>query len=200
MGSMCNPITGTGWVFMEPMAISMNALCLKLGADEYFSEDVLANCALSVFEGLRYMEVHEMAHTPVKPSTIFRSVDGEFKISILPLFHLPTPLNFAQSSGDFCYISPDRIKSDRVTGMAWGSVLSGEAVWGFGLTLCEFAMKEYPFVKHVNQGGPLGALQAIVDGGAPPMPDRYSADFRDFVRQCLVNEAAQRPGFATLVE
>ena len=190
-----HPITGTGWVFMEPMAISMDALCLTLGADEYFSEDVLANCALSVFEGLRYMEVHEMAHTHVKPSTIFRNADGEFKISILPLFHLPTPLSFARSPDDrsFSYTSPDRIKPSRVQGMAPGSMLSGQDVWGFGLTLCEFAMKEYPFGEHVNI---YGALQAIVDGGAPPMPDRYSADLRDFVRQCLVHEAAQRPGFA----
>jgi mitogen-activated protein kinase kinase 1 len=55
-------------------------------------------------------------------------------------------------------------------------------IWSFGLVLMECATGKYPFHQHANC---IEMAQTILDAEVPELPDTFSPNFRDFVRQCL---------------
>ena len=64
-------------------------------------------------------------------------------------------------------------------------------IWSFGITLIEFAQMEPPY----HEMSPMRVLLKIQKSDPPKLdrPSKWSKEFNDFVRLCLVKDPNQRP-------
>lgn len=73
----------------------------------------------------------------------------------------------------------------------------GVDIWSTGIMLMEMCEGEPPYMEFP----PLRALFLITTKGIPDLKEStWSADFRDFVRQCLIKDTQDRPGAAELLK
>lgn len=75
------------------------------------------------------------------------------------------------------YMSPERIRNQPYSYMS--------DIWSFGLVLMECATGDYPFLQHANC---IEMAQTILDADVPELTDKFSPEFRDFLKQCLNRE------------
>ena len=183
---------GDVWIYMELMEISLEKLYGVIGADD-FPEDILAQYAVSIFNGLRYLKNElDVMHRDIKPSNTLKGFDGQFKICDFGISNNLEKSLLDTAVGCSPYLCPERINP--VSGQESYGVESD--VWSFGLTIVELAMKTYPYDGIEDDKNIFSLLLAIVGGEPPVLPARYSADFQDFVKQCLVKERMQRPRYS----
>ena len=80
-------------------------------------------------------------------------------------------------------------------------------IWSIGISAIEMAQGEPPYVKQT----PYDAFMSIHNNPPPELPAEYvnvesgsvhiwSADFRDFINNCLVKDPKQRPDSETLLQ
>jgi serine/threonine protein kinase len=71
-------------------------------------------------------------------------------------------------------------------------------IWSTGIMCMEMAEGEPPYMEFP----PLRALFLITTKGIPELkePDRWSPEFRDFVRQCLIKTVEDRPDASQLLK
>lgn len=182
---------GDVWIYMELMEISLEKLYVVIGADT-FPEDILAQYTVSIFNGLRYLKNElDVMHRDIKPSNTLKGFDGQFKICDFGISNNLEKSLLHTVIGCSPYLSPERINP------ASGSESYGveSDVWSFGLTIVELAKKKYPYDGIEDDKNIFSLLQAIVGGEPPTLPERYSADFQDFVQQCLIKERKDRPRY-----
>jgi serine/threonine protein kinase len=184
---------GDVWIYMELMEISLDKLYEEIG-EENIPEDILAQFTVSIFKGLRYLKNElRIMHRDVKPSNTLKGFDGQFKLAD---FGISNNLeNSLLHTAVACspYLSPERIDP---TGAGTVSYGVESDVWSFGLTIVELAKKKYPYDSVEDDKNIFSLLQAIVVGDPPTMPVRYSADFQDFVAQCLIKKRENRPRYS----
>merc|ERR1719284_299990 len=71
-------------------------------------------------------------------------------------------------------------------------------IWSLGVTLIEFAQMEPPF----HEMTPMRVLLKIQKSDPPKLdhPNRWSREFNDFLKQCLVKDANRRPSAQELLK
>ncbi|KAK8827663.1 hypothetical protein WA577_007210 [Blastocystis sp. JDR] len=147
--------------------------------------DVAACCLM----GLLYMHAKQVIHRDIKPDNLFISDKGLIKLGD---FGLSEPLNHSSSkrstvSGTSMYMAPEvyeertELKSD---------------VWSLGISLMELAEGKNPY----DGKNPFTIMKEVCAGSPPTLSSsQWSTDFVDFVKQCLVREASQRPSVERLL-
>ena len=70
-------------------------------------------------------------------------------------------------------------------------------IWSLGITAIELAEGKHPYESHS-----IMRIMKRISTEAPPSlsSSRWSADFVDFVRQCLTKEPAERPKASSLLQ
>ena len=71
-------------------------------------------------------------------------------------------------------------------------------MWSLGITLIEFAQMEPPF----HEMTPMRVLLKIQKSDPPRLdhPSRWSKEFNDFLKQCLVKDPHKRPNIEELLK
>ena len=68
-------------------------------------------------------------------------------------------------------------------------------VWSLGISIIELAEGRNPYMSYQAN-----AIQrAVVETPSPSLSSRWSAQFVDFVNQCLIKDAEERPSIAALM-
>ncbi|KAG6833554.1 hypothetical protein H0H87_005205 [Tephrocybe sp. NHM501043] len=93
---------------------------------------------------------------------------------------------------------PERIKGESLNNLGTYTVSSD--VWSLGLSMIEIAIGQYPFPPE-TYANVFAQLTAIVHGDPPDLPeDRYTAEARDWVAQCLAKKPEDRATYQELLD
>ena len=71
-------------------------------------------------------------------------------------------------------------------------------IWSLGITLVECALGQFPYTAYTGNNY-FVLLSQILNDPPPQLPSDFSAEFRDFILQCLCKEPEQRPSAEQLL-
>lgn len=181
------------WIVMEFCdAGSLAVMMSKQG--KALEEPQIATVMNQMVQSLVYLHQQRMIHRDIKADNILMNSAGAAKLADLGVA--------AQLGGT---MDQRRTATGTPYWMAPELVLEQEYnykvdVWSLGITAIELADKKPPFFDML----PMRALFIIATGDKPPPtfaePDKWSAEFNDFVNQCLVKDPAERASAIDLLE
>eukprot|EP00118_Oscarella_pearsei_P001007 m.6361 g.6361 ORF g.6361 m.6361 type:complete len:347 (+) comp15679_c0_seq1:115-1155(+) len=191
---------GDIWICMELMGTSLDKLYKWVYTDmkEVIPEEILGKMTASVVKALDYLHSRlSVMHRDVKPSNILIDEKGNIKLCDFGISaELVDSVAKTIEAGCKPYMAPERINptQDKAAGYDIRS-----DVWSLGITLVELALGKFPYPpwKSVFE-----QLTLIVQGDPPSIPenDRFSKEFRDFVKNCLIKDHQRRPKYTDLLE
>ena len=176
------------WIAMELMDLgSLRSIIDLLGAP---LDEVLAAAACrDVLRGLAALHAMAVIHRDIKADNLLLSSGGLCKIADLGT---TTVLNSrdkrSTAVGSLYWMAPE---------ITWEKEQTDRAdIWSLGITLIELVEGVPPFYDHL----PMRAVYLIATDGLP-LPffahaERFSESTLDFVRLCVVRNAAIRPSAA----
>lgn len=150
-------------------------------------EYVLASVAFQVLWGLAYLHHDKRVHRDLKPSNLLINSKGEIKVTDFGVSaELQNSIAMCGTFvGTYKYMSPERICNKPYDFMS--------DIWSLGVVLHECATGTYPFDARRNC---IELAQMIIDGDIPDLPTKparlFSAQFQEFLNQCLRRDPAQR--------
>ncbi|GAA5820730.1 hypothetical protein JCM11251_003131 [Rhodosporidiobolus azoricus] len=176
---------------------------MDAGSLDYFAgtdipEDVLARITRSMVEGLRFLKDElKIMHRDVKPTNVLLNKKGFVKLCDFGVSGQLDRSLAKTNIGCQSYMAPERIKGESL-GAATSYTASSD-VWSLGLSIIEAAIGHYPYPPETYQNV-FAQLTAIVHGDPPSLPGSYSETARDFVAQCLIKRAQDRPSYGQLMQ
>ncbi|GAA5862942.1 hypothetical protein JCM8547_003628 [Rhodosporidiobolus lusitaniae] len=176
----------------------MDAGSLDFFAGTDIPEDVLARITRSMVAGLRFLKDElKIMHRDVKPTNVLLNKKGYVKLCDFGVSGQLDRSLAKTNIGCQSYMAPERIKGESL-GAATSYTASSD-VWSLGLSIIEAAIGHYPYPPE-TYSNVFAQLTAIVHGDPPALPSEYSETARDFVSQCLIKRAADRPTYKQLME
>jgi len=156
------------------------------------TERQIAYLSREILQGLLFLHQNRLVHRDIKSDNILLFLDGRVKIGDLGICAEvqgsdiePLPM-----AGSRCWIAPEVLQS-RPYGFK-------ADVYSFGCLVLEMANGCAPYVEET----PLRNMLLTATKGAPGFyqPDKWSAEFRDFARQCLHMNPFARATVAELLQ
>jgi mitogen-activated protein kinase kinase len=176
------------WVKDNQLTILMEwvdgrSLAAHYGDSQKVPERVLGRLAWLCLQVLKYLRQKHVLHRDLKPSNIMLSKTGDVKVCDFGIgAFLPGSLGLRETNvGTMKYMSPERLEAKPHSFPA--------DIWSLGMCLYEGALGRYPVDDsainvHVLCEKLKESLTFVLPG--------YSADFVDFLRQCLAIVPAER--------
>jgi len=188
---------GDVWICMEVMDTSVDKFYTKVfGAGRTIPECVLGKIAFSVVSALHYLHSKlKVIHRDVKPSNILVSTSGKVKMCDFGISgHLVDSVAKTIDAGCKPYMAPERIDPQGNPGHY--DVRSD--VWSFGISMIEVATGKFPYRVWAT---PFEQLKQVVQDPAPTLPEeRFSAEFNDFIPQCVNKNPNERASYTQLLD
>ncbi|KAI8799330.1 kinase-like domain-containing protein [Cladochytrium replicatum] len=179
----------TLWIVMEYCSGGSCHHLLQAGA---FPEEEVSVVIRQLLEALRYIHRLGKIHRDIKAENVLMTEDGIVKLAD---FGVSGQITSTLTKKNTVVGTPYWMAPEVITSSAYDTKAD---IWSLGITAIELAMKRPPYS---NIPGP-GAVMKIARLD-PPVgvldPNRFSEDFRDFVRCCLVKNPTQRPNAAQLL-
>lgn len=159
-------------------------------------ESVIAAVVHEVLTALVYFHDNRQIHRDIKAGNVLVNDKGEIKIGDFGI--AANLLENGQRKrarftviGTPCYMAPEVLKEEE-------GYTEKADVWSLGITAIELALGAAPYSNLY----PLEVIVKIVNSPPPQLPDepRFSAAFKDFVKQCLVHSPAKRPSARQLLD
>lgn len=91
--------------------------------------------------------------------------------------------------GTVCWMAPELIRGER-------TYTTKVDIWSFGIFAMEMADGDPPYISE-PQGR---VIFNIVKKDPPPIKQKWSNEFRDFVKLCLTKDPAMRPDAGELLQ
>lgn len=187
---------GDVWICMEVMDASLDKFYNTVfNKGQSIPEDVLGKISYAVIKALDYLhtELH-VIHRDVKPSNILINRKGQVKICDFGISgYLVDSVAKTIEAGCKPYMAPERI--DPQTGQQGYDIKSD--VWSFGITMIELASGKFPYAASPT---PFEQLKQVVKDPPPKLPaGKFSAEFEDFIAQCLKKSVAERASYQMLL-
>ncbi|XP_065846498.1 dual specificity mitogen-activated protein kinase kinase 4-like [Oscarella lobularis] len=191
---------GDIWICMELMGTSLDKLYKWVYTDmkEVIPEEILGKTTIAVVNALHYLHSGlSVMHRDVKPSNILIDEKGNIKLCDFGISaELVDSVAKTVDAGCKPYMAPERINPSQDKGEGY-DIRSD--VWSLGITLVELALGKFPYPawKSVFE-----QLTLIVQGDPPSLPknDRFSDDFCNFTKICLIKDHKARPKYTDLLE
>ncbi|KQJ85101.1 hypothetical protein BRADI_5g24870v3 [Brachypodium distachyon] len=154
-----------------------------------FPESLAAVYIAQVLEGLVYLHEQGVIHRDIKGANILTTKEGLVKLAD---FGVATKLTEADVNthsvvGTPYWMAPEVIEMS--------GVCAASDIWSVGCTVIELLTCVPPYYELQ----PMPALFRIVQDVQPPIPEGFSPEINDFLRQCFQKDAIQRPDAKTLL-
>lgn len=171
------------WILMDYCGMGSIKDMMKL-CMETLTEAQVAYIAFETLKGLAYLHGRNILHLDVKAANILATESGAVKLAD---FGVSEQLEKMQKTsidyvGSPLFMAPEVIRRTGYTDRA--------DIWSLGITLIEMIDGRPPYTDIKS----MADLQKVLD--RPPAtlskPQNYSAEFNDFIAQCLVKDPAQR--------
>lgn len=159
-------------------------------------EIVIASILHEVLMALTYFHENRQIHRDVKAGNILINEEGLVKMGDFGI--AANLLEKGQRKrarftviGTPCYMAPEVLKEEE-------GYTEKADIWSLGITAIELALGAAPYSNLF----PLEVIVKIVNQPPPSLPDepRFSAAFKDFVKQCLIPVPAKRPTAKQLLD
>lgn len=158
----------------------------------YFQEHEALFLFLQLCLSLDHVHSHKMLHRDIKGANILLTSTGLIKIGDFGFSHQYDDTVSGVVANTFCgtpyYLAPELWNNQRYSKKA--------DVWSLGVLLYEILALKRPFTATNMKG----LMAKVVSGDFPPLPDKYSQEFRDVVKFILVTDANQRPSVSQIFE
>ncbi|AYU81537.1 protein kinase, putative [Leishmania donovani] len=152
---------------------------------KHFQEHEALFLFLQLCLALDHIHGHKMLHRDIKGANVLLTSTGLIKIGDFGFSHQYDDTVSGVVANTFCgtpyYLAPELWNNQRYSKKA--------DVWSLGVLLYEIMALKRPFTSTNMKG----LMAKVLSGDYEPLPEVYSADFRDVVRKILVCDAAQRP-------
>ena len=152
---------------------------------KYFQEHEALFLFLQIALAMHHIHSHKMLHRDIKGANVMLNSAGLVKLGDFGFSHQYSDTVSAGVASTFLgtpyYLAPELWNNQRYSKKA--------DVWSLGILLYEILGLCRPFVA----GNMKGLMQKVMAGEYAPLPDRFSAEFKDVVRQLLVVDANRRP-------
>lgn len=171
------------WILMDYCGMGSIKDMMKL-CMETLSESQVAYVASETLKGLAYLHGRNILHLDVKAANILATESGAVKLADFGVSEQLEKLNKTSIDyvGSPLFMAPEVIKRTGYTDRA--------DIWSLGITCIEMIDGRPPYTDIKS----MADLQKILD--RPPAtlskPQNHSAEFNDFIAQCLVKDPSQR--------
>jgi len=156
------------------------AICEKT-----LTEEQIATVMKMALQGLEYLHSHKKIHRDIKSGNILLNHDGDCKLADFGVSaELTTTMAKRKTViGTPYWMAPEVLQSTEYNGKA--------DIWSLAITAIELAVGEPP---HSNVH-PMRAIFMIPTSDPPtlPNPEKWSKDFNDFLKVCLIKDPDKRP-------
>ena len=182
---------GNIWIAME--YCGAGSLCdLMAITERTLTEQQIAIVMQQSLRGLHYLHMAKKIHRDIKSGNILLNHDGDCKLADFGVSaELATTVSKRKTViGTPYWMAPEVLQSQEYNGKA--------DIWSLAITAIELAVGEPP---HSNVH-PMRAIFMIPNSDPPtlPEPERWSADFHDFIRVCCAKNPEKRPSAMELLE
>ena len=160
---------------------------LKTNYSENSCKYVLRQCLL----GLKALHEKHVIHRDIKSDNILIDAQGNVKLADFGYSAQLTTEREQRTSrvGTVCWMAPELIKRQN----RYDCKVD---VWSLGIFAYELTNGDPPYIQESQSQ----IILNIVRLEPPPIADKWSPLFQDFVKQCLIKDPAQRPSVAQLLE
>eukprot|EP01083_Nonionella_stella_P118641 354250_1 len=159
----------------------------KIGIDEQHISIVVREVVM----GLSYIHSLMKIHRDIKAANILLTSNGEVKLAD---FGVVGQLTETMDKRMTLIGSPYWMAPEVVMG---GGYDQSADVWSLGVTAIEMAMGAPPY----SSLPPYPAMLKITQQDPPNVPEsKFSVEFRDFIRQCLIKDVEKRPRINELLK
>uniref|UniRef100_A0A6B2LA59 Protein kinase domain-containing protein n=1 Tax=Arcella intermedia TaxID=1963864 RepID=A0A6B2LA59_9EUKA len=178
------------WIVMEIMEGGCLTEILDLFPKVKLTEDQIAFVMTEVLTGLDYIHGLNKIHRDIKSDNVLLDTKGNAKLAD---FGYTVQLTQERSNRNTTIGTPYWEAPEVITGDEYDRKVD---IWSCGVMALEMAEGEPPYLDLP----PLTALRLIVLDGIPPLDNKWSPDFRDFVNQCLSIDTKSRATTTTLLK
>jgi len=183
----------TIWVVMEFMAGG----CLTEVLEQYengveMTESQIATVCRDTLAGLAYIHTLHRIHRDIKSDNLLLGDDGSVKLAD---FGYAAQLTQEKSKRNTIVGTPYWMAPELIRGQNYDQKVD---LWSLGIMCMEMAEGEPPYMEFP----PLRALFLITTKGIPDLKDqnKWSPEFKDFVKKCLDKEPDSRPDASDLLK
>jgi len=173
------------WVAMEFMACGSLTDILEQYNTLQMTEAQMAQICKGTLAGLNCIHISHKIHRDIKSDNILLDAEGEVKIAD---FGFAAQLTLSKQKRKTVVGTPYWMAPELIQGFDYDSRVD---IWSLGIMAMEMAEGEPPFMDYP----PLRALFLITTQGIPDLKDteKWSDEFKDFVKVCLHKDPFKRP-------
>ncbi len=151
----------------------------------YFQEHEALFLFLQIALAMHHIHSRKMLHRDIKGANVLLNSAGLVKLGDFGFSHQYSDTVSGGVASTFLgtpyYLAPELWNNQRYSKLA--------DVWSLGILLYETLALTRPFTA----GNMKGLMQKVMAGEYAPLPDRFSPEFKDVVRQMLIVDANKRP-------
>lgn len=177
------------WIFVEIMDDALTPFIETL--HNSYNEKICKYVLKKSLEGLLYLHAKHIIHRDIKSDNILINTKGEVKLADFGYSVQLTQQKAGRVSkvGTVCWMAPELIKGER----RYNTKID---IWSFGIFAMEMANGDPPYINE-QQGR---VIFNIVKHSPPPIKEKWSKDFQNFVSACLTKQPSHRPSAEQLLQ
>lgn len=179
------------WIIMEYCGAGSVSDCMRL-RKKTLTECEIATILSDALKGLEYLHLRRKIHRDIKAGNILLNNDGHAKLAD---FGVAGQLTETMAKRNTVIGSPFWMAPEIILEIGYDCVAD---IWSLGITALEMAEGKPPYADiH-----PMRAVFMIPTKPPPSFrePDRWSAEFIDFVSVCLVKNPSDRASASSLIQ